>query len=78
MQFESFSDFLAMGGYGLYVWLSFGVAGISLALLAGISRWERKRLVQAIGQEQHRRARIQAARQHQPKAAQPARNEELS
>lgn len=53
MQFESFSDFLAMGGYGLYVWLSFGVAGISLALLAGLSRWERKRLIQAIGQEQH-------------------------
>lgn len=26
MSFESFSDFLAMGGHGLYVWLSYGVA----------------------------------------------------
>lgn len=26
MSFESFSDFLAMGGHGVYVWLSYGVA----------------------------------------------------
>ncbi|WP_250657691.1 heme exporter protein CcmD [Alkalimarinus coralli] len=26
MNFENFSDFLAMGGHGLYVWLSYGVA----------------------------------------------------
>ncbi|UZE94923.1 heme exporter protein CcmD [Alkalimarinus alittae] len=26
MSFESFSDLLAMGGHGLYVWLSYGVA----------------------------------------------------
>lgn len=28
MNFESFSDFLAMGGHGLYVWLSYGVAAL--------------------------------------------------
>lgn len=28
MSFESFSDFLAMGGHGLYVWLSYGVAAL--------------------------------------------------
>lgn len=33
MQFDSFSDFLAMGGYGFYVWLSFG---ISAALILGL------------------------------------------
>ncbi|MCV6587877.1 MAG: heme exporter protein CcmD [Marinobacterium sp.] len=26
MSFDSFSDFLAMGGHGLYVWLSYGIA----------------------------------------------------
>lgn len=25
MQFESLSEFLTMGGHGLYVWLSYGV-----------------------------------------------------
>jgi heme exporter protein D len=33
MQFESFSDFIAMGGYGFFVWLSYGSCA---AILAGI------------------------------------------
>lgn len=33
MQFDSFSAFLDMGGYGFYVWLSFG---ISTALIAAL------------------------------------------
>jgi len=28
MNFDSFSDFLSMGGHGLYVWLSYGVSTI--------------------------------------------------
>jgi heme exporter protein D len=31
MQWHSVSDFLAMGGYGLYVWGSFGVTAFALA-----------------------------------------------
>lgn len=26
MSFESFSEFIAMGGHGLYVWLSYAIA----------------------------------------------------
>lgn len=26
MYFDSFSDFIAMGGHGLYVWLAYGIA----------------------------------------------------
>ncbi|WP_286239933.1 heme exporter protein CcmD [Neptuniibacter halophilus] len=26
MSFDSFSDFIAMGGHGLYVWLSYAIA----------------------------------------------------
>jgi len=34
MQFDSFSAFLDMGGYGFYVWLSFGVStALILALI---------------------------------------------
>jgi len=29
---NSFSDFLAMGGYGLYVWGSFGVTALIMAI----------------------------------------------
>ncbi len=29
---KSFSDFLAMGGYGLYVWGSFGVTALFLSV----------------------------------------------
>jgi len=29
---SSFSDFLAMGGYGLYVWGSFGVTALIMAI----------------------------------------------
>ncbi len=31
MQWNSFSDFLAMGGYAFYVWGSFGVTAVALA-----------------------------------------------
>ena len=33
MQFNSVADFVAMGGYGFYVWLSFGSGFLLLALL---------------------------------------------
>ncbi len=32
MIWNSFNDFWAMGGYGLYVWGSFGVTALCLAL----------------------------------------------
>ena len=32
MSFESWSEFLAMGGHGFYVWLSYG---LSLAVVLG-------------------------------------------
>jgi heme exporter protein D len=32
IHWASFSDFLAMGGYGLYVWGSFGVTAFVMAI----------------------------------------------
>ncbi len=33
MQFDSFSDFLTMGGHGVYVWTVYGVALLVLSVL---------------------------------------------
>ncbi|WP_295644391.1 heme exporter protein CcmD [uncultured Methylibium sp.] len=32
MNWSSVSDFLAMGGYGLYVWGSFGMVALAIAI----------------------------------------------
>ena len=32
IHWNSFSDFIAMGGYGLYVWGSFGVPALIMAI----------------------------------------------
>jgi len=34
MAFDSFSDFLAMGKHGLYVWLAYGLTLLIMAALA--------------------------------------------
>ncbi len=43
MHFESFSDFLAMGGYASYVWGAYGISFIALLwiLLSSLSRKHR-------------------------------------
>lgn len=52
-QFNDFSAFLAMGGHGLYVWLSYGL--VLLILIFNItSPWLTKRRIVA---EQKRRIR---------------------
>lgn len=39
MQWNSLGEFLAMGGYGLYVWTSFGVTALCMAVeVASIRR----------------------------------------
>ena len=34
MQFDSFAEFINMGGYAFYVWLAFGVSAALLLLLS--------------------------------------------
>lgn len=64
MQFDSFQAFWAMGGYGFYVWLSFGVGLMSLVLLAWQGVIARKRLLEDLKKEQARQARIRASQKH--------------
>ncbi len=51
MNFDSFNDFLMMGGHGLYVWLSYGV-GLLVLMIAAISPViERKRVIKQVAQQ---------------------------
>jgi heme exporter protein D len=68
MQFESFSDFIAMGGYGFFVWLSFGSCA---AILAGIlisSLNDSKKLKKEISAQMAREARIKKAKKEEAQA----------
>ena len=48
MQFESFNEFLAMGGHGLYVWLAYG-ATLAVLLFSSIAlRVARAKQLQAL------------------------------
>lgn len=46
MSFESFSDFLAMGKHGLYVWTSYGISLAVLALNVALPILARRRYLQ--------------------------------
>ncbi|KJY92843.1 heme exporter CcmD [Pseudoalteromonas piscicida] len=63
MQFESFSEFLAMGGYGFYVWLSFGSCALILAGILAGSILDGKALKQAVKAQMAREARIKKAKE---------------
>ncbi|MFC5301711.1 heme exporter protein CcmD [Azospira restricta] len=45
IHWQSFSDFLATGGYGLYVWGSFGVTALILALEPMLAVRRRNQLI---------------------------------
>ena len=65
MQFESFADFLNMGGYAFYVWLSFGVTFLAMGIIAIQSFIKHSNLLKQVVVEQERKARIKKARQQQ-------------
>ena len=46
MQWNSFSEFISMGGYGFYVWASYGVTFVLLAAELIMLRARKKRLTE--------------------------------
>ncbi|CUS47159.1 MAG: ABC-type heme export system membrane stabilizing component CcmD [Idiomarinaceae bacterium HL-53] len=62
-QFESFQAFLAMGGYGVYVWVSMAATFIALGLVAWHASFTRKKLTKEVVAQQARAARIEQAKQ---------------
>lgn len=61
MFFEDLNSFFDMGGYGLYVWLSFGASASSLLILWLDSFFLKRTLLTQVLKEQARQARIKAA-----------------
>jgi heme exporter protein D len=51
MQWHNFSEFLAMGAYGLYVWGSFGVTFLVMAFELWLLNKRRQRVAKAVKQE---------------------------
>ena len=58
MPFDSFQDFIIMGGYGLYVWLSFFLSFVVIALVALETAIARKSLRNKSQQLQNRQQRL--------------------
>lgn len=46
MNFSSFSEFIAMGNHGLYVWTSYGISLAILVLNAALPVMARRRYLQ--------------------------------
>lgn len=59
MFFQSWSEFFHMGGYGFYVWLSYGLSFLAIFALGIQDRWRKKALIKAIYQAKHREERQQ-------------------
>lgn len=76
MQFDSISAFLDMGGYGFYVWLSYGVSIVALALLIFASINSHKKIKQQIALRIKREAKLRqaAALQNAPTSADISKN----
>ncbi|EGR2120636.1 heme exporter protein CcmD [Vibrio cholerae] len=62
MYFDSFSDFLAMGGYAAYVWSAFGLTYLSMAMLWIVSVRRKTKLLNQVRDKLARQARIDAAK----------------
>lgn len=65
MQFDSFSNFIAMGGYGFYVWLSFGTCALILLGILFSSLRDKKQILASIEQQIARETRIKNSKQEQ-------------
>lgn len=58
MFFQTWSDFFNMGGYGFYVWLSYGISFIAIVALIIQSIKQRKIVLRNVQREAQREARL--------------------
>jgi heme exporter protein D len=65
MQFDSISAFFDMGGYAFFVWLSYGVSALLLALLVYTSHNNHKSVKNKIAQRLLREKKLRKAAQKQ-------------
>lgn len=62
MQFESFADFINMGGYAFYVWLAYGVTFTSLITLIVLSTRQQGKVLTEIAKKIAREERLKESR----------------
>ncbi|MBU3022082.1 heme exporter protein CcmD [Aestuariibacter sp. A3R04] len=73
MQFDSMGDFWAMGGYGFYVWISFGFTVVCLLAIVAQTLVAERALMKQITTEKQRKARIKNAEcQRKPRVSIPS------
>ncbi len=58
MHFQSFSEFWAMGGYGFFVWLSFGATYALLVALLAYSHLQQRQCLTQLADKLAREQRI--------------------
>jgi heme exporter protein D len=78
MQFETFSDFLAMGKYGFYVWLAYGVTALLLVLLVISSIHKNKTVIKQISARQKRENKLRQAALQQKELAEAEKSQKDS
>ena len=69
MQFDSISAFFNMGGYGFYVWLSYGVSLLMIGLLIFMSCQSHKKVKHKIAQRFNREKKLREAAKRQAEQA---------
>ncbi|AXY42026.1 heme exporter protein CcmD [Halomonas sp. JS92-SW72] len=60
MAFESFNEFIAMGGHAPYVWAAWGVTGALLVAIVLHARAERRQLLRNLQRRVRREERLGA------------------
>ena len=78
MQFDSFASFLDMGGYGFYVWLSFGASAALILLLIFSTLLSHKNARANIARQVKREQRLQQAQAQAEAEAQASVSESTS
>lgn len=58
-QFDSISDFFAMGGYGFYVWLAYGITFAAVGVLIWQSKREIRQTLQQTRKELAREKQLE-------------------
>lgn len=63
MQFESLIDFFSMGGYGLFVWLSFGISFGLMVLMLILAVFDGQSLAKKVKSEALRKEQVLQAQE---------------
>ena len=61
MFFQTWNDFFNMGGYGFYVWLSYGISLVAIVALNVQTIKQHKTVLQSVFREAKREVRLQQA-----------------